>query len=342
MLNDSEFEKLLKEYDYKYKRGDIIKGTIIGYENGLIVDIRSKSCAYCRENEILLENNKKIQDIFKIGEEYEFIINSEESEDGSFYLSHKKIALLGNLDIIKEKMANNETVIGKITNIVRGGVLVSVMGIKGFVPQSQIKDEGLKIGSSLELKILTCNLPAGDFVLSNKKIYDEQEDLIKQEILDKIELNIVVKGTVVRIADFGAFVDIGGMDGLLPLSQMSWRWIDKPSDVLKQGDVINVEIIGIDKEKQRISLSLKSLEENPWPKAQEQLELDKITKGKITRIKPFGIFVEVFPLVEGLLNKHQVQEYYKTGRDTLMEGDELDVIIKSFDPEEQKISLEIA
>jgi ribosomal protein S1 len=164
---------------------------------------------------------------------------------------------------------------------------------------------------------------------------------VKQEILDKVELNMVVKGTVTRITDFGAFIDIGGIDALLPLSQISRSWIDTPNDILTCGEKIDVEIIGIDKEKQRISLSLKSLQESPWLKAQEILEIKKKIKGKVTRIKPFGAFIEVYPQVEGLLNKGQVQQFQNKTKQELKENDEIDVIINRFDAEAEKINLEI-
>ena len=215
------------------------------------------------------------------------------------------------------------------------------MGIKGFVPSSQLKTNNETIGQEIELKILSIDMSQNNFILSNKKVYNDSMDNIKKEIFDTIELNMVVKGKVVRITDFGAFVDIGGIDGLLPLSQISWNWIDNPQDVLKCDDVLDVEIIGIDKDKQRISLSLKSLEENPWLNASDKIkEKDKI-KGKVTRIKPFGAFIEVYPKVEGLLNKSQIQQYcLKYGKE-LTQDEEIDVTIKKFDPENQKINLEI-
>ena len=165
---------------------------------------------------------------------------------------------------------------------------------------------------------------------------------MRQEILDKVELNMVVKGVVTRLTEFGAFIDIGGIDALLPLSQISWSWIDTPSDVLTHGEKIDVEIIGIDKEKQRISLSLKSLQESPWLKAQEEIGESKIVKGIVKRIKPFGDFIEVYPQVEGLLNKAQVQQYYNKTKKVLEENQELDVLINRFDVQAEKINLEIA
>lgn len=343
MLSDSEFLKLVEEYQYSYKSGQIVKGKVISYEgNDVLVDINAKTSAICPYYEIQPEEGKSIRETLLQGEEYEFAIVSQEDEDGVFKISHKKVNLSKNFEILEEKYKTGEILTATVQNIVKGGVLVNVLGIRGFIPLSQLKTTDINPKDKLEVKILSVDKEQNSIIFSNKKIYEEEMEAIKQETLDKIELNMVVKGTVVRITDFGAFVDIGGIDGLLPLSQISWKWIDKPSDVLKCDDKIDVEIIGIDREKQRVSLSLKSLEENPWSKAQEVIENDAVVKGKITGIKPFGVFVEVYKNVEGLLNKAQVKEYIKKFQKDPELGDEFDVLIKKFDVENQKINLEIA
>lgn len=341
MINDKEFEELLNNYYYSHKLGDIIQGEIIGIEkDSLLVDIKSKAVAICPSSETILTKNEKLSDSFKIGEVCEFAINSCENDDGIFYLSHRKVALAKNIGILKEKQEKNETVKGIITNISKGGVLVNVLGVKGFVPTSHLRAEE-KIGQVIDLKVLTINPQENNFIFSNKKVYDDQLETIKKDIFEKVELNMVIKGTVVRLTDFGAFVDIGGIDGLLPLSQISWKWIDNPNDIFECGQKIDVEIIGIDKEKQRISLSYKSLSENPWPKAKEFVGENKEVKGKVTRIKPFGAFVEIYPQVEGLLNRQQIKEYFNKHKKDIQENDEILVGIKKLDVENQKINLEV-
>lgn len=343
MLNDNEYLEMIEKYQYSYKIGQIIKGTVISYEgNNAIIDINAKTYAICPSYEVLIIEGKDLKETLKAGEEYEFAVVSPEDEDGVFKVSQKRVSISKNFEIIEEKFKNDETVSGTVQNIVKGGIIVNIMGIKGFIPSSQLKANNVNIGDSIETKILSVDKEQNNLILSNKKIYEEELASTKKETLDKIELNMVVKGTVVRITDFGAFVDIGGIDGLLPLSQISWKWIDKPSDILKLNDKIDVEIIGIDKEKQRVSLSLKSLEENPWLKAQDSVWDDATVKGKITGVKPFGIFVEVYPKVEGLLNKSQMKEYVKKFKKDPEIGDEFDVLIKKFDVENQKINLEIA
>ena len=342
MISDNEFLELLKNYEITYAKGDIIKGIIVGYEgNDVLVDIKAKTAAICPNSEILISKDQNSKDILQKGEEYDFVVIHPQDEDGIYYLSHKKVALKENINTLVDKFKNNETVTGKITNLTKGGILVSVMGIKGFVPTSQIKVTDYKVSDEIELKILSLDVEKNNFILSNKKLYEDEIEAIKKDTLDKIELNMVVKGKVVRIADFGAFVDIGGIDALLPLSQMSWSWIDNPNELLKLNDIIEVEIIGIDKAKQRISLSLKTLSENPWLKAQDVIKENEITKGKVIAIKPFGAFVEVYPKVEGLINKLQMKEYIKKYQKNIELNDEIEVLIKKFDGENQKITLEI-
>ncbi|MBQ8636244.1 S1 RNA-binding domain-containing protein [bacterium] len=342
MISDNEFLQLLNDYDISYKKGDLVKGVVVGYEgDDVLVDINAKTAAICPKQEVLLSKDENIKNVLLQGETYEFIVNFPQDEDGIFYLSHKKVALKQNLDILQEKFDNAETVIGKITNATKGGILVNVMGIKGFVPSSQLKIDNPKVKDDIELKILAFDMVQNNFILSNKKVYEDEIQNAKKETMEKIELNMVVRGKVVRLADFGAFVDIGGLDGLLPLSQISWSWIDKPEDVLSLGDVIEVEIIGIDKEKQRVSLSLKSLEENPWLKASENIKEGLTYKGKVTALKTFGVFVEVYPKVEGLISKIELKEYIKKYNKELKLEDEVEVLVKKFDADNQKINLEI-
>ena len=263
---DDEFESLLSQYDYKFQKGDLVKGLVCGYDSeGVIVDIGSKTSASVPEKEARVDTSVSVEETLKKGEVYEFLIIKEEDEDGHFVLSHKKVAMAyawKELEALKEA---DETVEGTVVSVVKGGVLVEIKGVRGFVPSSHLraKDTDNIVGQKIELKILSLDPAQNNFILSNKKVYADTQDEAKENMFSNLEVGQVVKGEVVRITDFGAFIDIGGMDGLLPLSQMSWRWVDHPSDVLKIADTINVEIIGIDHDKQRVSLSLKNLEADP-------------------------------------------------------------------------------
>ena len=191
------------------------------------------------------------------------------------------------------------------------------------------------------MKILTLDAQQNNFILSNKKVYEDSVEEARKTIFSQIEAGQVVKGEVVRITDFGAFIDLGGIDGLLPLSQLSWRWIDHPTDILKVGDKIDVEVIAVDHDKQRVSLSLKNLEPDPWIEAEKQIKEGDKVEGTVTRLKHFGAFVEVFPGVEALLPHNEVVDYQNDSKSILQVGDKISTYILKFNPADKRIALSV-
>ncbi len=342
--SDEEFEKLISQYDYKFQKGDLIKGIVCGYDSeGVIVDIGSKTSALVPTREARADMSVPVENTLQKGNEYEFLIIKEEDEDGRFLLSYKKVAMAYAWKELEELKANDATIEGTVVSVVKGGVLVEVKGVRGFVPSSHLraKDVDNIVGQIIELKILSLDPQQNNFILSNKKVYSDALEENKESMFGNLEVGQVVEGEVVRITDFGAFIDIGGMDGLLPLSQMSWRWVDHPSDVLKIADKIKVEIIGIDHDKQRVSLSLKNLEEDPWIKAKEEIKEGDKVEGVITRIKHFGAFVEVFSGVEALLPNNELVDYQNKNNCTLHVGDKINTTILKFNPDDRRISLSV-
>ncbi len=340
---DLDFEKLLDQYDYNFKKGDLVKGKIAGFDgSGVLVDIGAKTTAKLPEFEAV-EKGETIQDLYKIGDEFEFLIIRDEDEDGQFLLSKKKVDFAyawKELEKIKEA---GETIMATVISVVKGGVLVEVSGVRGFVPSSQLrtKETEIEAGGKIELKILTLDAKQNNFILSNKKAYEDPIEEVRKNVFEQIEPGQVVKGEVVRITDFGAFIDIGGVDGLLPLSQLSWRWIDHPSDILTVGQKIDVEVIAIDQDKQRVSLSLKNLEPDPWVEAEKQIKEGDLVEGTITRIKHFGAFVEVFPGVEALLPHNEVVDYQNDKDIILNAGDKISTYIIKFNPADRRIALSV-
>lgn len=343
-FTDDEFESLISQYDYKFQKGDLVKGIVCGYDSeGIIVDIGAKTAAMVPDREARADMSKTVEQTLSKGSVYEFLIVREEDDEGKFLLSYKKVAMAYAWKELEDLKADDATVEGTVLSVVKGGVLVDVKGVRGFVPSSHLraKDTDNIMGQKIELKILSLDSQQNNFILSNKKVYSDAQDENKENVFTSLEVGQVVKGEVVRITDFGAFIDIGGMDGLLPLSQMSWRWVDHPSDVLKISDSVNVEIIGIDHDKQRVSLSLKNLEADPWIEAKNQInEGDKID-GTITRIKHFGAFVEVFSGVEALLPNNEVVDYQNKNNCILASGDKIKTKIIKFNPDDRRISLSI-
>ena len=340
---DMDFEALLEKYDYKFQKGDLVKGTICGFDSqGVLVDIGAKTTAVIPTYEAV-DKGENPEDKFNKGDEGEFLIIRDEDDDGKFLLSKKKVDSAYAWKELESIKANDETILGEVCGVVKGGLLVDVSGVRGFVPSSQLraKETDVEVGSKIELKILTLDVQQNNFILSNKKVYDDNVQEVRNNIFSQIEAGQVVKGEVVRITDFGAFVDLGGIDGLLPLSQLSWRWIDHPTDILKLGDKIDVEVISVDHEKQRVSLSLKNLEKDPWLDAVDKFKEGDKVEGLITRIKHFGAFIEVFPGVEALLPHNEVVEYQNANDVILKVGDKISTYILKFNPTDKRIALSI-
>jgi ribosomal protein S1 len=338
-----DFEELLKQYDYRFQKGDLVKGVVCGYDKqGVLVDIGAKTVAVSPEREVC-EKGQKCEEVLERNKEYEFLIIREEDEDGKFLLSYKRVSQAYAWQELEKAKAGDEIILATIAGIVKGGLLVDVSGVRGFIPSSQLrgKESDLEVGGKIEVKILTLDPQQNNFILSNKKVYDDGAVEARQNVFSQIEPGQVVKGDVVRITDFGAFIDLGGIDGLLPLSQLSWRWIDHPTDILNVGDKIDVEVIAVDHDKQRVSLSLKNLEPDPWIEAEKQINEGDKVEGTITRIKHFGAFVEVFPGVEALLPHAEVTQY-QNDKDTILKvGDKIETFVLKFNPNDKRISLSV-
>jgi len=342
--SDEDFESLLDNYDYKFKRGDLVKGVVLGYESDFaLVDIGAKSVAIVSQKEASVDYEAKLQDVLEKNQEYEFLIISDVDENGQFWLSRKKVDLVYSWKELEKLKDADEIINGKIVQIVKGGILVDIIGIRGFMPSSQIQERETKyaVGDKIELKILSLDEEQNNLVLSNKKVYNDSIESAKQIVFNQVEVGQVVKGRVVRIASFGAFVDIGGVDCLLPLSQISWKWVEHPTDLLKIGETIDVSIYDIDHEKQRITLSLKNVTNDPWVEVAKELKEGDTREGVVTRIKNFGAFIEVYPGVEALLPHNEVTEYQNAHNTILDVGVKLNVVVVKFNPEDKRISLAI-
>lgn len=340
--SDSEFEALLSKYDYNFKRGDIVKGVVCAYESdGAIIDIGSKCTAFVPSYELSSDRKAKVEDVLEKNTEYEFLITQDCDENGKFTLSYKKVHLAHTWAELAKIKEADETISVTISQTVKGGLIVDVSGVQGFIPQGQLcaRETICNVGDKIDVKILTLDKAQNNLILSNRKVYETNMAETRKNVFAQIEVGQIVKGEVVRITDFGAFVNIGGVDCLLPLSQISWKWVEHPTDLLKVGQEINVEIIDIDHDKQRISLSLKNTEPDPWIKAEEELKEGDVKEGIITRIKGFGAFVEVLPGVEALLPQSELAEHQNKTGVILKAGDKINTAIIKFNPKDKRISL---
>ena len=326
-----EFEMLLEESFAKSNNvADIVEGTVIKKESeGYLVSVKGAKM------EAFLSNRELSSDVeeLEIGDTREFYVLKEENNDDPMQLSLKRIAFAQAWAQLNDAKIQGDTILAKV-----------VSTLKGFIPSSQLRTgtpfEGL-IDQKIEVKVLEADPKKNKLILSQRQAVAEQRDQVVDNVLSSLEEDQIVKGNVVRITDFGAFVDINGIDGLLPISEISWQRIKHPSDVLTLGDTIEVKIIKIDNELKRISLSLKRMGENPWQQIEGQFEEGQIVKGTVNKVTTFGAFINIFPGVEALLPVSEMSDENVNPFNMFKVGSEVDVLIKKFTPKEHRIALSV-
>ncbi|MCL0041724.1 30S ribosomal protein S1 [Peptococcaceae bacterium] len=243
-------------------------------------------------------------------------------------------------------MEDGESVEGVVREIVNGGLIVDI-GVRAFLPASlldvvYVEDLTQYLNKTLKLKIIEMNKPKRKIIVSRKTLIEEERARAKQELFDKLEVGQVIRGTVQRLTEFGAFVDIGGVDGLLHISEIAWHRVDHPSDVLKEGDEVEVKVLKIDKDAEKVSLSLKQALPDPWEKVDSKYKVGDIIKVKVVRLAPFGAFVQLEPGVEGLIHiSHLAKHHVEKPEDVVKEGEEVEVKVLSVDKDEKRIRLSI-
>lgn len=342
----NEFERLLNQsFDYNFKVADVVKGTVVKIDKGgIFVDIGSKTEAFLPFKELSNVPFANASDVVSVGDEKEFYIVREENEEGQIMVSLRRVHYAKNWDKLNEFRQNEDTITAKVISLVKGGVIVEVQELRGFIPASQLRTgtphEGL-VNQELQVKILESDPKKNKLILSERLALAEERKKIAGNIIANLEPDQIVEGEVVRIADFGAFIDIMGIDGLLPISEISWQRIKHPSDILSFGQKLQVKILNIDSELNRISLSLKRMEENPWVSVESEFQEGQIIKGTVNKITTFGAFVNIYPGVEALLPVAEMSDSHINPFEVLTVGDEIEVLIKRFSPQERRIGLSL-
>ena len=336
-------EELLAQTTFdKLKEGSIIKGTITEIRQAeVVVDIGGKS-----EGLISASEFSDLGDL-QIGEEIEIFLEKLEDRDGNPILSFDKAEQKKNWENIITKCEEGSIVQGRVKGKVKGGLIVG-MGVDAFLPASHIDIQPPKnldqyLGQTYDYKVLKINLERKNIVLSRRELIEEQRSSKRRELLDKINPGDVVKGIVKNITDFGAFIDLDGMDGLLHITDMSWGRISHPSEMLKQGEEIDVMFIEINREKERVSLGLKQTKSNPWDSIENRYPIGAHVAGKVVNLVPYGAFIEIEEGVEGLVH---VTEMSWTKRITkpselLKVGEDVEAVVLGIQKDEEKISLGI-
>lgn len=327
---------------------DVVKGSVIYVtDSEVMVNIGYTSDGIIKQDELSSDPDAKPRDLFKEGQEVEVYVIKLDDGEGNVVLSTRRVEGLKNWRKLVEISENDETVEAKVTKLVKGGLLATVFDINAFIPGSQVattfvKDLSPYVGETLECKIINLDEKKRRLVLSSRVIEEAKLQKKMDEAWENIEVGKVIEGRVERLTDFGAFVDIGGVDGLIHISDISWKRINHPSDVLKVGDEIEVKILRANRERNRISLGLKQLTKKPFEEFMENNKEGDIVKGEVVNLLDFGAFVRLQEGVEGLVHVSQISyEHVEKPSDELNIGDEIEAKILEINPESKRIALSI-
>ncbi|OYT11230.1 MAG: 30S ribosomal protein S1 [Bacteroidetes bacterium 4572_112] len=333
------YEKTLKTITEQ----QVVKGTIMSKNSReVVINIGFKSDGVLSVNEL-----RYMEDV-KLGDEIDVYIESQEDANGQLILSHKKARILKSWDNVNEAHEKDEIINGFVKCRTKGGLIVDVFGIEAFLPGSQIdvkpiRDYDIYVGKNMEFKVVKINNEFKNVVVSHKALIQDELEKQRAEIMAKLEKGQVLEGTVKNITSYGVFIDLGGVDGLIHITDLSWGRINHPEEVVTLDQKINVVILDFDEGKKRIALGLKQLTPHPWDSLDAELKVEDKIKGKVVVIADYGAFVEIAPGVEGLVHVSEMSwsQHLRTAQDFLKVGDEVEAVILTLDREERKMSLGI-
>ncbi|WP_461218371.1 30S ribosomal protein S1 [Lapidilactobacillus salsurivasis] len=348
--SQSEMEKALNSVQ-EIKVGDVVKGEVLAIDdNQLVVGVQGAGVeGVVPLKELTADRNAKIEDQAQVGDVIELVVLSSlghDKENGNYLLSRRRLEARKVWSDIEAKFKAGETLSVKVTEVVKGGLVVDA-GVRGFIPASMVDDhyvDDLKsyVGQTMEVKIIEIEPSENRLILSRREMVKAEKEAKKAEIFAKLLPGDVVEGKVARLTNFGAFIDLGGIDGLVHISEIAHEHVNKPSDVLKVGEEVKVKVLNVDADKDRISLSIKALQPGPWDKIAEVAPVGATIEGTVKRLTTFGAFVEVAPGVEGLVHISQIShQHIATPNEVLKEGEVVQVKVLSEDPENKRLSLSI-
>jgi small subunit ribosomal protein S1 len=339
-------EELTQTYDESLntvKDKDVIEGTIIALnKREAVVNIGYKS------DGIIPMSEFRYNPDIKVGDKVEVFIENQEDKKGQLILSHKKARASRSWERINTALANDEIIKGFIKCRTKGGMIVDVFGIEAFLPGSQIdvkpiRDYDIYVGKTMEFKVVKINEEFKNVVVSHKALIEAELEQQKREIISKLEKGQVLEGTVKNITSYGVFIDLGGVDGLIHITDLSWGRVSHPSEVVELDQKLNVVILDFDDEKKRIALGLKQLHPHPWDALDPNLKVGDKVKGKVVVMADYGAFLEIAPGVEGLIHVSEMSwsQHLRSAQDFMKVGDEIEAVILTLDREDRKMSLGI-
>ena len=342
-VSKEELDKAYDETLNKVSEHQVTEGTVISVDKKeVIVNIGYKSDGIIQASEFRYNPN------LKVGDKVEVYVENQEDRKGQLILSHKKARLSKSWDRVNAALENEEVIQGFIKCRTKGGMIVDVFGIEAFLPGSQIdvhpiRDYDQFVNKTMEFKVVKINQEFRNVVVSHKALIEEEIEAQKREIISKLEKGQILEGTVKNITSYGVFVDLGGVDGLIHITDLSWGRVDDPHKVVELDQKINVVILDFDDEKKRIALGLKQLTPHPWDALDADLKVGDKVKGKVVVIADYGAFVEIQPGVEGLIHVSEMSwsQHLRSAQDFLSVGDEVEAVILTLDRDERKMSLGI-
>jgi small subunit ribosomal protein S1 len=346
-LGGVSFAEAVDRTIVEFDDGDVVVGTVVKVDSEeVLLDIGYKSEGVIPAKELSIRNDIAPQDVVSVGDKVEALVLQKEDKDGRLILSKKRAQYeraWGTIEAIREA---NGVVKGPVIEVVKGGLIVDI-GLRGFLPASlvelrRVRDLTPYLGTSVEAKIIELDRNRNNVVLSRREFLEETQKEQREEFLDNLQVGEVRKGVVSSVVAFGAFVDLGGMDGLIHISELSWKHIDHPSAVVAVGDEVQVKVLEVDREKERISLSLKATQVDPWEEFASNHKVGELVYGRTTKLVPFGAFIQVGDGIEGLVHISELAAHrVDKPEQVLHPGDELWVKIIEIDIPRHRISLSV-
>jgi small subunit ribosomal protein S1 len=342
--------KLVPNYDatiHPFSEGDVVSGKVVRIDQDeVLVDIGYKSEGVIPSNELSIRKTVKPSEEVELGEEVDALVLTKEDQEGRLILSKKRARFEKAWRRIERAADSGEPVEGTVIEVVKGGLILD-LGVRGFLPASLVDIRRVQnldefMGQKLECKVIELNRSRNNVVLSRRAVLEEERKEVREQILGRLQPGQVVEGKISNIVDFGAFVDLEGIDGLIHISELSWSHVNHPSEVVSIGDTVRVKVLDIDRDRQRISLGLKQTQEDPWQRVLNEYKEGDVVEGKVTKIVAFGAFVQILPGVEGLVHISELaQHHVESPAEVVRPGDELKVKILEVDDTRRRLSLSV-
>jgi small subunit ribosomal protein S1 len=328
-----------------FEEGEVVTGRVVRIDKDeVLVDIGYKSEGVIPSGELSIRKSVDPREEVELGEEVDAIVLTKEDQDGRLIMSKKRARFEKAWRRIEAAAESGQPVEGNVIEVVKGGLIID-LGVRGFLPASLVDIRRVPnldeyMGTKIETKVIELNRSRNNVVLSRRAVLEEERKEVRQQILDRLQPGLVVEGQISNIVDFGAFVDLDGIDGLIHISELSWSHVNHPSEILNIGDTVQVKVLDIDRDRQRISLGLKQTQEDPWQRIVDTYNIGDELEGTVTKVVTFGAFVEILDGVEGLVHISELAAHHvESPREVVHPGDDIRVKILEIDSERRRLSL---